>query len=181
MIKKSLFLFIVVLSFYLNSNSQSLYDLRIKTIAGDSVALSTYAGKKIMFIIAPLSGSDSLYTQLKEFKSRYKDSVHVVGILSVEDGYKNADADKLKKLYQNAGITLTEGMSTKKSSGVSQSLLLQWLTDKNKNRHFNNDAAGPGTKFFVNEKGRLYAVIPPQASLKHTIVEKIMQSNTAAQ
>jgi hypothetical protein len=74
------------------------------------------------------------------------------------------------------GIVLTEGMYTKKTSGKNQSALMQWLTDRTKNTHFDMDSWGIGHKFFVNSKGRLYAVMPPQTSLQHPIIQNIVHS-----
>jgi hypothetical protein len=72
-------------------------------------------------------------------------------------------------------------MYTRKSSGASQSVLMQWLTDKTKNMHFNMDASGIGHKFFIAGTGQLFASLPAQASLASPIIDRVVHMNSAAQ
>jgi hypothetical protein len=134
-----------------------------------------------MFIIVPLNKQDSVYDQLRKFKDRYKDSVNIVGIVSIDDGYKGGQTNSISKLFDGMGIVLTDGMYTRKKEGAKQSALLQWLTDKTKNHHYNNDASGIGTKFFISETGRLFAVLPPQATLQNQLIDRIVHSAMKAQ
>ena len=171
--------YLITFLFLVNSSfAQSFNELSFKSINGDSVRLSGFAGKKVVFVIAPLSQNDSSFSKLHDFKSRYNDSIQIIGVLSFEDGYQNADASAIQALYANSGIILTEGMYTKKTSGAGQSALMKWLTDKNKNGHFGMDARGIGHKFFVTGRGRLYAVMPPQVSFTDPIIDTIAQSST---
>lgn len=165
------FLFLVNSSF-----AQSFNELSFKRINGDSVWLSGFAGKKVVFVVAPLSQTDSNFTPLQNFLNKYKDSVQVIGIVSIEDGYQPSNVIALQSMYNNSGILLTEGMYTRKGSGANQSALLRWLTDKNNNRHFDMDVRGIGQKFFVTGKGRLYAVMSPQVSFNAPIMSAIMNS-----
>jgi len=155
---------------------QNFYGLSFKKLSGDSVSLNTYAGKNVLFIVAPLSQTDSAFTQLQAFRNRYGDTLQIIGVLSFEDGYQPANASAIQALYNNSGIVLTEGMYTRKASGTNQSPLLQWLTDKIKNLHFNMDSKGIGQKFFVSGSGRLYAVMPPPVSLGALIMNAIVHT-----
>lgn len=174
----SIFVFLV---FFISAKTQSIYDLNFKSISGDSISIKQFAGKKTMFIIVPLNKQDSVYDQLHTFKQRYKDSVNIIGIVSIDDGYNSGQANSISKMFAEFGIVLTEGLFTRKKEGSKQSVLLQWLTDKNKNHHFNNDADGVGTKFFISETGRLFAVLPPQASLRNPVIDRIVHSNMQGQ
>lgn len=171
----------VFLCLLVSVKAQSIYELTIKSVKGDSISIKQFAGKKTLFIIVPLSKQDSVYNQMRKFKERYKDSVNIVGILSIDDGYKSGQSNSIKTMFDELGIVLTEGMYTRKKEGSKQSVLLQWLTDKNKNRHYNNDASGIGTKFFISETGRLFAVLPPQASLQNQIIDRIVHSSMRVQ
>lgn len=164
--------FLIILA----GNAQGFYQLSFKTLNGDSVQLSSYAGKKVLFIIAPLSQNDSVYNQLISFKNRYGDTVKIIAVLSVEDGYQAANASAIQSLYSGTGIELTEAMYTKKTSGSAQSILMRWLTDKNHNNHFDMDAKGIGHKFFVSETGREFAVMPPQTALNAPVIDRIVHS-----
>lgn len=174
--KRIFLVFVSVTLLFLIAGGQSFYQLNFKNINGDAIPASSFAAKKVLFIILPLHPVDSNFSQLKAFKKRYGDSVQVVGVLSFEDGFQSGNASVIKNLYSNMGIILTEGMYTKKTSGNNQSPLMKWLTDKNKNMHFDMDAKGIGQKFFVSQVGRLYAVISPQTSLASPIIEKIVHS-----
>jgi len=156
--------------------AQTVHDISIKSITGDMINLKQYVGKKIMFILLPFDSNDSTYKQLASFQDLYQNLITVIGIPSVEDGYKQTDAVSLNFLYKNSGIILTEGMMTQKTSGTNQSLLMQWLTDRTKNQHFNNDAVGVGSKFFISETGILYAALPPKASLESRIVDRAVHA-----
>jgi glutathione peroxidase len=175
--KRTIIISILIALSYL-SYSQSFNQLSFRKLNGDTVWTSSYAGKKVMFYIAPLSQSDSAFIQLQAFKARYGDTVQIVGILSIEDGFQNSNASSIEAMYAGIGIVLTEGMYTKKQSGANQSSLMKWLTDKNMNRHFNMDAKGIGHKFFVGEGGRLFGVMPPPVSLSASIINTIVHSST---
>ena len=174
--KKFFGILAVLIVLFSKANSQGFYQLSFKNINGDTVTLNSYVGKKIFFFVAPLNASDSNFIQLQAFKSRYLDTVQVIGVLSFEDGYQSSNASQIQSLYNNMGIVLTEGMYTKKTSGSNQSALMKWLTSKNMNTHFDIDAEGIGHKFFVSTGGRLFAVMPRQVSLGASIINRIVQS-----
>jgi glutathione peroxidase-family protein len=172
------------LIFFLLANtsySQSFYDLSFRSIDGDSVNMKTYAGKKVLFIILPQDRADSLHDQILQFKSRFGDSVEVVGISSIEEGFNPAKSDSIKSSYSSISITITEGIRSRKASGAEQSELMKWLTDSGKNKYFNNDANAAGAKFFVSETGRLYAVFSYRTSLQSRIVDQVIRANNKQQ
>ena len=170
-----IFLFSVVCTL---SYAQSIYSISLKNIDGDSVSLEQYSGKKVLFIVLPLNNTDSLFSQITRFQSRYGDSLRVIGLLSREDGYQEAHKPAVKAMYAGWNILLTEGLNTKKASGKDQSPLMQWLTDRTKNLHFDMDCRGVGQKFFVSESGGLYAVLGPRTSLDLPIIDKIVSAGS---
>src|SRR4029078_8447693 len=91
-----------------------------------------------------------------------------------ESGVKKGDEGKIKKMYKDASANfiITERMKVKK--GAEQSAIFQWLTDKDKNRHYNEEVAGVGTKFFLDEGGELYAVMRPQLKLSNPMIDRIL-------
>jgi glutathione peroxidase len=176
--KKTSIILMVTFFMSLATYGQNYFDLSFTNTNGESISVNSLAGKKTLFLILPLSQNDSNFNQLQSFKNRYLDTVRIVGVLSYEAGYQNSNAATIQSLYTSMGIIVTGGMYTKKSSGPDQSELMKWLTDKTKNRHFDMDATGIGHKFFVNESGRLYAVLPPQTALSATIIDKIVHSGS---
>jgi len=172
--------FIILVAFFMSAtvNSQSYFQLSFKKLNGDTESVNNYEGKKTMYIILPLNQTSPVFSQLQEFKNRYQDSVRVIGILSIEDGFEASSTASIQLMYSSLGIIVSEGMHTKKTSGASQAAIMKWLTNRTQNLHFDMDAAGIGHKFFVNESGRLFAVLPAQASLGTPIIDKIIHSGT---
>jgi glutathione peroxidase len=157
--------------------TEGIYDLTLTGIDGNKIELSQFKGKKLLFILLPLSAQDTTVSinDIASLQRKYQSSLVIIGIPSEEAGYQTQDAANLKKRYNDAGtnIIITEGMKVKKGAG--QSLLLQWLTSKDKNHHFDQDVQQKvGSKFFVDETGELYAVMGPQLKLTSTLTDKIL-------
>ncbi len=156
-------------------NSQSIYTQSFTDIDGGSVSLSTYQGKKILFMIAPLKEADSLkLNEIVAFAAKYPDSVKMVGIMSIEDGYVDSNKASIKSMYQGKGINmvLTQGMLTHRDAGTNQGTIMKWLTSRALNKRFSDDAGGVGQMFFVNEMGNLYSVLIAQTSLISPAVDR---------
>jgi len=153
-----------------------IYDITIKTIDGKKVELSQFRGKKMLFILLPLSAHDTTVSvnDLARLQTKYQSSLVVIGVASEEAGYRSQDAGNLKNIYKDAGanIIIAEGAKAKKGTG--QSSLFQWLTNKDMNHHFDKDAEGVGSKFFIDEKGELYAVIGPRIGLSNPLMDRII-------
>ena len=141
--------------------------------------MSSYQGKKVMFIIAPLQSSDSnMIQQFRVFHDRFGDSVQIIGVMSIEDGFSSANSATIKALYDSNGINipivLTSGMYTKKSSGASQSPLMKWLTEIDLNDVYDVESKGIGDKYFINKLGKLYGLSFPDNSLLSANVSWIL-------
>lgn len=153
-----------------------IYSITLKTIDGEKIDLSKYKGKKMLFIVLPLSKTDTTVSivDISELQTKYQSSLVVIGIPAEETGFKKGEEGKLKKLYKeaSANFIIAEGMKVKKGNG--QSSIFQWLTSKDKNRHFDQDTRGVGSKFFVDEKGELYAVMGAQLKLTNPLMDKIL-------
>jgi glutathione peroxidase len=159
------------------TSNESLYAIPLKTINDVPVNLSHLKGKKILFIVLPLSANDTTVSisELKALQKKYND-VAVIGVPALDLGFTNGMKNSIKSIYadQSANFTLTEGMKVKRSNGNGQSSLFQWLTQVSTNRHFNQDVTGVGQKFFVDEKGELYAVFNARIRLTHRAVDKAL-------
>jgi len=158
-----------------------IYSIPLKTIDGTKVDLNQYRGKKMLFIVLPLSSQDTTVTisQITELQTKYQNSLVVIGIPSEEAGFKEGDKDNLKKLYKDAAANFIIAEGAKVKKGTQQSVLFQWLTSKDQNRHFDQDVQGVGSKFFVDEGGELYAVMGPQLKLYHSLIDKILSREQA--
>lgn len=176
----AVFIFLVATQFALRANGQSVYTQSIRDINDQEVTLSICQGKKTMFIIAPVEQADSLKLDaIAAFNNRYGDTIKLIGIISKEHGYVDSNKARIKAMYQSKGINmlLTQAMFTKKEAGANQSALLKWLTVKSLNKRFGEEVLGIGQKFFVDENGKLYAVLIPQTDLFSPAVERNIYRN----
>lgn len=169
-------IFLLLLSgFALSSFGQSaIYNQSVTNIDGGQVMLNSYAGKKVLFIIAPARLADTAKVdELVAFNTRYGDTVKLIGIMSLEDGFEDSNKVAIKSMYQSRGvnIVLTQGMYTKKSS-ANQSAIMQWLTKRTMNKRFDDDAGGVGQQFYVDENGKLFSVLIAQTDLFSPAVER---------
>ncbi|MFT3908295.1 MAG: hypothetical protein QM737_02630 [Ferruginibacter sp.] len=170
---------VILLSLFLTfpTLGQSIHNLSFTNIDGANVSLNTYAGKKVLFIIAPISISDSVkLDELKSFQLRYGDSVAIIGIMSIENGFSSANSSTIKSMYESKGINivLTGGVYTKKTSGANQAGFMKWLTEKDDNKRYDVDAKGIWHKFFVNKEGKLYGFSLPISPLSNNVVSTIV-------
>jgi hypothetical protein len=126
------------------------------------------------------SEDTSIQQQLVRFMQQHDTTKYQpVGILSIEDGYMPALDTAIAQQYGEAiqlGLLLTAGMQVRKEAGSNQASLIQWLTDKDSNGHYDEDADETGKKFFVSGDGELFAVLGKPLSLDDPIVERILQS-----
>lgn len=158
--------------------AQKFHDLPLVSHDRNAVALKTLHGKKIMVIIL---GRDSMETalirQLIAFEIRYKDVVQVIAILSYEDGYQGKVRALFTKKIRQAlsSVIFTKGYFTRK--GNNQSAVMRWLTNKEKNTHFEQEVKGVGQKFFIDETGELYAVLGPEVSLDSKLIARVVRRN----
>lgn len=156
-------------------NAQSIFSQSLKNIDGNELELNSLSGKRIMLIVVPIDGGDSLIKQIISFAQSNKEILHVIGILSNEDGYTLSGKQEVKDLYKDSGIMLTEGLNTRK--GAEQSEIMQWLTDRKKNFHFDMNCKGVGHKYFVSPTGTLYSVIGPELSLNAPTIQRILNAS----
>ena len=157
----------------------SVYDFRITNIDGTDYSLSNYQGRKLLLIVLPSTQttSDSALLQMMDSMSlEFGDSITIVGIPSYEDGYQDDSLQSLSAWYKSlAGdsVVLVQGMNTRKNSPY-QNELFAYLTDKDLNGHFDEDVPGAGTKYFIDSRGFLYAVIGPEINLSEELMQKLL-------
>lgn len=167
-------LFLLYLTVAVTADCQGIRDRPFRDIDGNPINFASYTGKKLVFIILPVNAPDSFITQMKVFMAKYGGKVQVIGILSQEDGHSAANKADVKAVYKNTGILLTELMVSRKGNG--QSPLMKWLTGKKENGHFDMDVRCPLQKFFVDSKGRLYAVLGSQVPLLSTFLDRVVNA-----
>lgn len=157
-----------------------IYDHSVPTIEGGTQSLSDYEGKKILIITLPIvrtTSSDSLLYSLDTLAIERTASLKVIAVPSYEDGYLPAQKDSLKTWYRSklgSYVTITDGLYTRKTSGIQQHVLFKWLTTVEENTHFDMDVAGSGFKFFLSSTGQLYGLLPSHTKIWSSAVQKTL-------
>ena len=151
-----------------------LYSIKFTTIEGEEKAMGTYQGKKMLILVLPgvIRESDTTYLKAINSASFKNQQLTIIAVPSKEDGYSSPASVELNQWYRNYlgnEVVITEGMYTEKTS-AAQHVLFSWLTNKDKNMHFDEDVKGVGHKFFINESGELYGVFDPQAPLSDRLL-----------
>ncbi|MCP9750043.1 hypothetical protein [Ferruginibacter sp. HRS2-29] len=159
----------------------SIYDYTIPTIEGNTVALSSMQGKKMLFVTLPITeddASDSMLSSLDSIATLHSDSLAVIASPSYEDGYTTAQKDSLRnrlRIKLSNAVIITDGIYTRKTSGTAQQDFYQWLTQVSKNTVLDIDVDGPGYKYFVNKDGELYGVLRSQTRITSSLVDKLIR------
>lgn len=169
--------------FFLNARmyTESIYTYTFKTIEGANKSISSFQGKRILIITLPIvqnSSNESLLHSLDSLKGVFLDSLTIIGVPSFEDGYTPALKNSLKAWYRSIlrnQIIISQGVHTRKTSGNQQHPLFKFLTDKDKNGHFDKDIDGPGNKFIVWKNGDLLGVVGAQIHIGGLTMNYLLQ------
>lgn len=155
---------------------ESIHSKTINLLNGSTYNLNSLAGKKIVFVIAPLSVRDTAKIKaIKEFQNKYDTILQVIGILTHELGYKDSLQSKITTLYNNTNpIKLTTPMYSTATPQHAQSALLKWLLTKAENKVFDNRFAGDMQKFFIDEQGVLYHVASSSLEFASPFMEALI-------
>ncbi len=150
------------------------YSIQLVNLNGVTVSLSAFQNKKI--IIAPFSAGAPEAAQL-QFLDSLQNANPTIKIIAVaaNDFAGPGSIESLKNLRRSLSLSLlmTSPMEVKKTSGLNQHPLFKWLTDVNRNTHFNSDAEAGGQLFMISPGGNLYSVLG--AGVPVTVVNEVVQ------
>lgn len=150
--------------------SNSIYDIKIKDIAGEPIDLSAYKGKKILFVnTASECGFTSQYKDLQKLHETHQDQLVVIGLPCNQfGGQEPGNADQIQNFCQvNYGVEflMTEKIDVK---GDNQHELYKWLTNKDINGTKSSSVKWNFQKYLVDEQGRFidyyFSVTKPMSS-----------------
>lgn len=142
------------------AQTNSVYLIQFNGIDQHTIDMSSYSGKKI--IVAVCDAEIPNRSQLLYLDSLYRTNQSRVAVIVVPaDDFsavvneQNTRSVLLDSLHVSFLVSQTG--KVKKSSGAVQHVLMQWLTKKTGNGHYDTDVKTPGDLFVMNEKGVLYA------------------------
>lgn len=150
-----------------DKNMASLYDINIKSLTGDDIDLSTFKGKKILFVnVASECGFTPQYAGLQELHETYQDKLVIIGVPCNQFGGQEPGAAPQIQSFceKNYGVEflITEKVDVK---GDDQHPLYAWLTSKALNGVKSSSVKWNFQKYLVDENGNLmdyyYSVTKP--------------------
>ncbi len=147
------------------SEQQTIYNYRVKDIAGDDFDFASLKGKKIMIVnTASECGLTPQYEQLQAVYEEFKDKNFVIigfpanNFGSQEPGSNEQIATFCKKNY-GVSFPIMSKISVK---GSDIHPIYQFLTQKAKNGLQDSEVQWNFQKYLIDEKGHLAKVISPR-------------------
>jgi glutathione peroxidase len=135
----------------------NLYDIKIDSLQGKPIELSSFKNKYILFVnVASKCGFTPQYEDLETLSATYKDNLVVIGVPCNQFGKQEpGSADEIQEFCQaNYGVSflMTEKIDVK---GVDQHPLYTWLTSKEMNSNKSSSVKWNFQKYFVDTDGNL--------------------------
>tara|TARA_Y100001970_G_scaffold281674_1_gene392964 strand:+ start:2541 stop:3128 length:588 start_codon:yes stop_codon:yes gene_type:complete len=138
--------------------SKSIYDYSAINIDGDTVSMSDYKDKKILFVnVASKCGYTYQYKDLQELHEKYGDKVAVLGFPSNDFLYQEpGDNKKIKNFCSvNYGVTFPMFSKVKVKKKESQHPIYIWLSNNVLNSKVDNAPSWNFCKYLLDEKGEI--------------------------
>lgn len=149
-------------SFYSpTKKATSIYKYKVEALDGSKIDFKKYKGKKIMIVnTASKCGNTPQYAQLEELYKKYKDRLVIVGFPANNFGGQEpgTKTDIIELCRKNYGVTfpMADKVSVK---GDDIAPIFKYLVDEAKKIGVNDPIKWNFTKFLLDEKGKLLAVI----------------------
>lgn len=144
-----------------------VYSYKLKDIRGNEIDLSSFKGKKILFVnTASACGLTPQYSQLQELHENFKDKLVVIGLPCNDFGAQEpGSSDGIVQFCETnfkVSFLLTEKVVIK---GDSVSPIYQFLTSKSLNGKLDSEVVWNFQKYLVDENGHLIASFHPQTEV----------------
>ena len=137
-------------------NHKSLHNYSLVNLQGDTVHLSKFKGKKILFVnVASKCGFTPQYKELQELHSKYNDKLVIIGFPCNQFGQQESGtSDEIQTFCQkNYGVEflISEKIDVK---GSNQHPIYKWLTNKELNEQKSTSVKWNFQKYLVDENGK---------------------------
>ncbi len=145
----------------------SLYDYSFEGIAGDTVSMKNYTGKKLVIVnTASDCGYTGQYEELQQLYHQEKGNIEIIGFPAndfkqQEKGSNEAIAAFCKKNY---GVSFPLASKAVVVKGKEQHQIFNWLSDPAKNGWNGRDPVWNFSKYIIDEKGNLVGYFDPGVS-----------------
>lgn len=143
------------MSTFMQTDTKSIYQFKVKTLEGQDFDFSSLKGKKIMVVnTASECGFTPQYKGLEELYQKYKDKNFVIIGFPCNDfgGQEPGGASEIRSFCtKNYGVTFP---LMEKVSVVTAPIYL-WLKDKDKNGVESSKVSWNFNKYLIDENGHL--------------------------
>lgn len=148
------------------SMAVSIYDFKVPGLEGREIDFSKYKGKKILIVnTASKCGLTPQYKDLEELHRKYKDKLVIVGFpannFAGQEPGSNSEISEFCKRNYGVTFTMAEKVSVK---GEDIHPLFKYLTGEAARLGVEDPIKWNFTKFLLDEKGKLIAVVPSKTS-----------------
>ncbi len=140
-----------------------IYHYSYKSIDdGKEVKLSTYRGKKIMFVnTASLCGNTPQYAKLQSLYSNYSNKLVIVGFPCNQFSSQEPSADSSIYTFCTSRYGVTFPLSTKIDvMGTKRDSVYVWLTEKSFNGVASTTVAWNFQKYLIDTNGKYLQMFP---------------------
>ena len=151
-------------------SSTPIYDIKINSLQGKPINLSSYKGKKVLFVnVASKCGFTPQYKDLQKLYDEYQNKLMVIGVPCNQFGKQEpGSSDEIQEFCEvNYGVSflITEKVDVK---GGNQHPLYEWLTKKSENGKKNSSVKWNFQKYLVDDDGELidyyFSITKPTSS-----------------
>jgi glutathione peroxidase len=146
------------------NTTQSIHNFTIKSLKGEEIKFSDYAGKKILLVnVASECGLTPQYAQLEEMYREFSDKFVVVGCPANNFGKQEPGTDAEIQEFCSSNYGVSFPITTKISvKGTDKHQLYNFVTEKAKNGVQDSDVSWNFQKYVFDEQGVLSHVFDPQ-------------------
>jgi len=153
-----------------NNATESIYDIEINSLQGNTIHLNDYKGKYILFVnVASKCGFTPQYRELQQLYEQYNDKLMIIGVPCNQFGKQEPgdakDIEEFCELNYGVSFLITEKIDVK---GSHQHPLYKWLTTKALNGKQNSTVKWNFQKYLINKEGEFldyfYSITKPTNS-----------------
>ncbi|RYD93736.1 MAG: glutathione peroxidase [Sphingobacteriales bacterium] len=150
----------------------SLYSLSFTDSNGNTVAMSGFSGKKILFVnVASGSRYVAQLGELEQLRTAYSDSLVVIAFPSNSFAHEPLGDSAIRTLCETqygAQYTIAQKGSV---AGTGQQAVYSWLSQQSQNGVLNQAVQGDFQKFLVDGQGRIVAVFAPSVRPLDSVIQ----------
>jgi glutathione peroxidase len=155
------FIFLIMISFPVLSQSDGFYSFKVKTLEGGDFDFASLKGKKVMVVnTASKCGYTPQYADLEKLYQQYGDKLVILGFPA--NNFMNQEPGSASEIRQfcteNYGVTF-QMMDKISVRGNDMHPLYKWLTSKEKNGVMDSEVKWNFQKYLIDENGKLVDVL----------------------